>query len=392
MHKVARGLAVWAAGALACAAAAQPAGYQEQESSRVEQVPAAGFWPTQRMIEFGIDRISEELAKQYALDQDQMWNARELIKERFPAWMQENRAELQTLLNQWVEATIAGEPPSAQDVAKWSDRFTPLFEEFTTLVDDTAEDMSTFMTEDQRILMDGELAAFHVGTRYMRNRLDAWRDGGYDWVSEWPRSEQFQKHEKTRLQDLNASQNQARYATWGVDTPQDATLPGAPPDAQADAQRATPAGAQRGKDEWAAYVEAFIRRYQLTEAQQNSAQRYLRQQTAQRDRYLQRRAPRIDELEHKLKTAQDTGEKGKLEAELAELKQPLDRMFDILKERLDRLPTRKQRAVAGPEPAGQPAATDHASRGESLKNLMEDRRRAAGTQAVQPAADETPPQ
>jgi len=378
MQKVATGLGVWAVGALVCLATAQPA--DNRGPSRAEQVPAAGFWPTQRMAEIGIDRISEELAKQYALDPDQMGNTRDLLKERFPAWMQENRAELQTLLNQWIEATIAGEPPSAEDVAHWSERFAPLFEEFTTLVDDTAEDMATFMTDEQRILLDGELAAFHVGARFMRSRLDVWRDGGYDWVSEWPRSEQFQQHEQSRIKDLNANQDSARYEAWGMDAPHDATQP--------EQQPQRPTAAQRGQDEWAAYVEAFIRRYQLTETQQNAAQRYLRQQTAQRDRYLQRRVGRLDEVEQKLKTGPDAGEKSRLEAELAELKQPLARMFDILKERLDRLPTRKQRAAAESAPAEPPAT---AERSGSLKELMEARQRAAGTANVQPAADQTPP-
>lgn len=317
-------------------------------------MPPAGFWPTPKMMDGFINRITDELGRIYGFDEDQVWNTRDSIKARFPQWMQEHRAELQELTNQYLESVFADEPPTPEEVAEWAQRAKPLFQEFTTLVNETTEEMRTYMTDEQQVILDGQKAAMDVGVNYMQQRLSSWEKGGYDWETEWPQSEKFKRVERDRRQRLEREARQAEAIAMGQNPdagPVASTAqPGAAPDAgptpdKAAAPTARP-GAATPKDEWAKYVEDFIRRYQLEADQQTKARQFLRDQQDLRDKYVRRKMDAIKAVEDKLKAAQSEDERTKVQAELAELNRPIERYFERLKERLDTLPTRKQRQEA----------------------------------------------
>src|SRR5690606_15105974 len=105
----------------------------------------------------------------------------ELLKERIPSWLKANRAEIQTLINQFYEAQLHDEPPSVEAVAQWAQRALPLFNEFTdeVLVGIT-DDMRNYMTDEQTDKLDVELAAFETGVTLVTNKLSVWAGGGYD--------------------------------------------------------------------------------------------------------------------------------------------------------------------------------------------------------------------
>jgi len=383
MRTVLTGCRLTLVGLVAAVAGAQGVGRGERSPA---DVPNAGFWPTERMMHLAIDRITEEMAKEYAFDEAQLWNTRELLKERFPRWLEDNRAELQTLLNQYIEAVMAGEPPSPEHVADWARRAKPLFEEFTTLVEDTVADMGTYLTDEQRVLVEGQMAAFRVGAQYMNQRLDTWSHGGYDWRSEWPRSEEFKARERERQKQLEREATAARNEVLGI--PNESGSPSYAAAPAADTTRAEAAGPQSSprepsgkKDEWEIYVEDFIRRYQLDEAQRNNAYKYLRDQMALRDRYLRSRLSRITAVENKLKAAQTDEEREKVRAELKQLHDPIEQMFEKLKERLDRLPTRKQRALA--------AAAGGAADSSSLREQMQQRARSEKKAPTETSGNQT---
>ncbi len=337
---------------------------------RQSEIPTEGFWPTQRMIELGIDRITDEMSKFYGFDEDQLWNTRDVLKERFPQWMQENRGELQTLMNQYFEALLSGEPPTPDEVADWSDRALPLFEEFSQMVDTTAEDMREYMTDEQQVLLSGQLAAMQVGMGFMRQRLQTWREGGYDWESEWPRSHEFKRREGARQKELEDEATRAAHEAMGIapDGSEAAAVPGA---AAPTGERKPTSRPSAPRDDWTIYVENFIKRYELDAAQQGSARKVLNSLQEQRDRYLQRHVSDINAVEGKLKAAQSADERAKVQAELDRLNRPLERYFDQLKERLDRIPTRKQRAAAADKPALEPLEKSRTT----LKTEMESRAR-----------------
>jgi len=355
---------------------AAPAGAQDynqpEPPPRRGGPPPAGFWPTDRLIELAINRITDHMAEAYGFDEDQLWNTRDTIKGRFPQWMQQNRAELQSLMNQYFEAVLGDDPPAPQEVADWAARATPLFEEFTGLVDDTTEEMRGYLTDQQQVLLDGQRAAFQVGMNYMQQRLATWREGRYDWKTEWPRSDTFREKERQRQQQLERETQQARNVAMGLPADTDLGPGDGPPGAKATTTAPTRPSLGATKDEWTAYVENFIKRYNLDEAQQNSARKFLRDQQELRDRYLQRHLSDIQALENKQKTAQGDDAKQQVKADYERLNRPIDGYYQRLKDRLETLPTRKQRAAAAQaDEASQAKAPVSEERKAAMKTEME---------------------
>ena len=74
------------------------------------------------------------------------------------------------LTNEYFEALLGGEAPDPADVAQWSQRVLPLLDEMVDEFEGVGEDMRGFMTEDQQVVLDGQLAAFRVATSYMTQR------------------------------------------------------------------------------------------------------------------------------------------------------------------------------------------------------------------------------
>jgi hypothetical protein len=345
MKRTRIGVGVAVAG-LATALAAAQYDNPGQPPPRRAEVPNAGFWPTQRMLESAIERITEELGKVYSLDEDQMLNTQDVLKQRFPRWMEENRPQLQTLTNEWFEAMIASEPPTPERVADWASRARPLFDQFGTLVDDTTDDMRTFMTDDQQVLLDGQLAAMRVGMNYMKQRMDTWKEGGYDWQTEWPRSDEFKRQEPARRERLHRDAELAKNRAMGLPTDVAEGPVGGAPAADAPPPAQTRPGTNGAKDDWTIYVENFIKRYQLDEPEQNKARQYLRDGQELRDKHLQRKLAEIKTLEEKQKIAKTDEEREQVRVAVERVNRPVEQIFQRLKDKLEKLPTRKQRALA----------------------------------------------
>jgi hypothetical protein len=327
--------------ALAVGAVAQNDDQPEPTNARPRGRPAGLL--NDRVIDLTINRITDHMAELYGFDEDQLWNTRDSVKACFPQWIKQNRDELQALFVQYVEAVIGDDPPTAEEVADWAARAAPLLQEFTGLVDETTEEMRGYLNDRQQVLLEGQMAAMQVATNYLDRRLATWQQGGYDWQTEWPGAPTFRAQEKARREQLEREQLQAKKVAMGL-----------PPDA-AEAT-ATAAGVAKpgahsrpgvgAKDEWAVYTENFIKRYQLDEAQQNSARKFLRDQQELRDRYLQRHIDDIKTLEQKQQAAKDEDAKALVKKDYERLYKPVEGYFERLKERLETLPRRAQRAAA----------------------------------------------
>lgn len=115
--------------------------------------------------------------------------------------------------------------------------------------------------------------------------------------------------------------------------------------------------------EWERYSREFIARFKLDDQQRNAARRILRDCQEQRGRYLASKRERIVRLQKRL-SANKSGKADRLlrefenaRRELKELKRPVVKIFEKqLKPRLDKLPTRAQRAAA--EKTGKHNAAD----------------------------------
>lgn len=322
------------------------------------------------LVRAAINRIADEMGRHYKLDDEQLAAAREVMQARFPQFVQENRDDITLLVNDWMAAILDERAPDGQRVADWATRAQPLMDKFFGLVDESAGEIRTFLNDDQRVILDGEKAMLDVGVRHVTGRVAEWADGGFDPEIDWPKGSRFKETQQAEAESIMEAQNQAREEAVGQRW-QDAKnkLYG---DGSASAQGAAdgpgatrpPRAAQPGTakpasstDEWAIYVEAYIRKYQLDDAQRNACHKVLERMTDLRDRYLVRKLPEIEKLEQELNKPElkDT-ERDTLRKKYDELNAPIERYFKMLKDRLERIPTRKQRAEAAAAETAQPAA------------------------------------
>jgi len=305
-----------------------------------------GLFFTDRIIDRAINRVTEDLAEHYGLDEDQLYNTRAIVKERFPRFFQENRAQLIRIANRWMEVMLADEPPTPEEVAEWAQLVTPLLGQFAGLVEETAQDMRSFMTDEQQVKLDGELAMFRVGLDYANRRLQVWANGGYDWEAEWPRSEKFREKEWERARELEREQRRARAEAMGLDP--NSVDGGSAGDGGVTRENPPthPTSQPDRTDDWAAYVENFIRRYKLDETQKTAAYKLLRRAQEDRERYLRRKLADIEAVEKRLREAKTDEERARAKADYERLNEPLDCYFRRLKDGLETLPTRRQRAEA----------------------------------------------
>ena len=105
--------------------------------------------------------------------------------------------------------------------------------------------------------------------------------------------------------------------------------------------------------EWEAYTRDFITRHQLNDEQAQKAWNICAACQEQARAYVASRRADFEELDQQMASARASGSltdppsMQKLESRREKLMQPVTRVFDErLKPRLDRIPTRKQRAAA----------------------------------------------
>lgn len=346
-------LSIGPAIALACLAGA--AAQQAPERSAQQREPSAdapceGFWPTERMVDLFIDRATEEMRDDYDFDEDQLRLTRELFKDRLPRFMKENRPEIQHLMNQFFEAQLAGEAPSVEDVTEWAQRAMPLIGQFREVVQGMTNDMREYLTDDQQIMLDANAAAFEVGIGFVSSKVANWAEGNYDPETEWP-SDRREREERDRAEQRRAeaemeAARQAALESGGLGVAPRAGAPGA-----TEAARGGKDGKQTAqvspKDEWEQYVADFIKRYELDREQAQKAQGYLRNAQQDRDAYLRKNVDKIAGVRKQLEAAAENEEARKdAQGKFDQLNAPVERIFAKLKENLDTLPRRSQRAKA----------------------------------------------
>jgi hypothetical protein len=324
-------------GLLVSAAPAQDR-YADDEDPPSGEAKAAneGIWFTPRQMELFMHRIADDMAERYEFDEDQLYLTRELLKEHVVTFMTENRGEIQPLLNRFIEAQMEDEAPAVEYVADWAQRALPLIHKFGDVVDNFSEDVREYMTEDQAIVLEGELAAFRAGWGMITNKVAVWSDGGYDAETEWSRGARRREREREDHQRAHAEMEAARE------------------EAVAQAREGRTANPSRAsgstrKDPWTRYVDEFVQRYHFNDEQSERAYRVLESQMRKRDNYLERKLPEMDRIEKRLKEAETDEQREKVQAQLAKLNEPVDRMFQQLKDELQKLPTRAQRKMAARE-------------------------------------------
>jgi len=286
---------------------------------RATEIPTAGFWPTPKMMDRIIDRIVDQMIKHYDLDENQIELTRDLIGSRYPEFLTENRAEIQTLLNQYFEALLNDEPPLPEEVAEWAVRVQPMLAEFGEVTHEVTESMREYLGDEQVVMLDAETAAFNAGMTMVQNKMSVWVEGGYDPETEWIHPPKDRDESEGAAEDA-----EVEYVE------------------ELETEEVEPGPV----DEWALYTQRFVERYQFNDEQKQKAYAILRRQQEARDRYLRRKVDEMTRVTKILSESETEQERQAAQASFERLNAPVDRIFEQLKERLDTLPTRAQRRAA----------------------------------------------
>jgi hypothetical protein len=268
--------------------------------------------------------------------------ADEILKKRVVSFIRENRAPMQRLFAEFSEVQSGTEPPEIDFVVEWAQRALPLMEKARDEMGAITGEMRDFMTGDQQLQLDGEWAAFNVGFKMLTGKVAGWADGGWDPEVDWTGNfDQRRKRdrEERRQRHLAMREAEAQFlAEHGLGAQSD----------QIDAGKvATPRVTD--DDAWTVEVEAFCKRYELNIEQRTNAFRFLHKYRTRRDDYLIKASTKrkMTAVGKALAEAKTDTEKSAAREQLADIDKPVENQHQMLKDALDTLPTRAQRAKAG---------------------------------------------
>ena len=299
-------------GLLPASRAALPTGPGATAASQPAQATIhEGFWPTEKLIDAVLRRWAGAAAEAYGLNPKQRTQLEAQLLERWPKFLRENRAELQPLLNEYLRARIATEPPSADAVRGWTRDALPQLERLRRFIAEGNDQFAALLTTGQRTRFEADRAELAMKLEALHTRLQAWERGEYD-TQEW--------------RDLTRPVQASRP------TSEDTPHPKFDPADEFELEMAA----------WDRVVRRFIADHELDDAQRTTAESILAElKSRARDHYHSRRV-RIAVLEELIRFPKLETTDAEIEAELIQLYGPIDEMFRELQRRLRLIPTEAQ--------------------------------------------------
>ncbi len=290
-----------------------------------------GIWLTPGMVDRLLDRWVESAGRQFELTESQTDQFAAQLRGRWPAFLKEHRPLLQPLINEYLDARLAGEPPEADHVQRWATRAEPVFEAFRRNIRGTYDELSELMTPAQQSRLSLENIKINTRLHRFESRLEMWQQGRFEESDWW---EPGASAEQSPLGDRHA-------------------------DASAVEERSSAAESKIGEEleRWDGFVSAFIRKYRLDDRQSEAAFSILRECKQRVRRYVERYRARLEHLEKLLSQSDETTEE--LRQEAFTMYAPIDAIFVDLKTRIEQIPTRAQKeAVQAREAAASRNAPD----------------------------------
>ena len=347
-------------GLVAAALAQQPERPASSDRKDAEEEPLR-FFVSPGVLRNGLDRLVDEIDDKMSFDDEQYMAVRRIMQEKVPEFLREHHKQLNALANSYFEAYYDGEPPDSVFVAEFADNALPQLTEFNDLMHELAEEFRGVCNEDQIAMVDGYMAGFEVAVQAGHDRLKLWSEGYFDPETEWRGSPQFRPAEGARAQELEDKMVAASQLK--IDEYRSRRAAAGAPGATGDQPAARAAAPGSAADAWDAYVKAFIARFQLDSEKQQRAWQYHARYAEDRDRYLRRKLDDMTAIEQmyadaaKLDTEEKADEATKLreraDTAMNEIESSVNEIFERLKEKLDTIPTRKQRREAAEREAAQ---------------------------------------
>lgn len=270
-------------------------------------------------IEQRMDRFTELIADRYLLDDEQQAVARRLLEDELNHILREHATSIMPIALEGLQTWASGEPFTAEQLTRWTRATEPVFADTRARLDAAANTLMDSLDEEQRAWVRLDLSA-------AQRRV-------------------------ARVAEMRQAIARGEYvpADWGLRSSADAATPGGadsenPPTARPDTEMPTTRPTVDA-DPWAVYVREFIVRFKLNEAQQQQAWRTYRRVREQRDFHDARQTQRLERLRAAAQESPDRFNP-RIAAAEAEQEAMRARLFEVLKRRLARLPTRSQRVAA----------------------------------------------
>jgi len=312
----------------------EPDRFAMEMMRQVDQVPP--WRPNERF-----DIAARLLAERYALDDEQQRIMREtMIQESNDLFVRHSGRIMQYSVEA-IQTRAAGEPFTPEQVARWAQLAEPVFLDSRERINAAAQEFASHLRPEQAeaLLYDVEAANRRMDDLYVQSQR--WAEGDWDPL-DWGL-------EEDPIQ-IGAGLAQGPAEEGGAaGRAERAGRQAAEPEAVETERGPVRATSQPvSEDAWAGYVRRFIAKYKLNGAQQERAWRIYRDVTARANAQRGRYGQQIEAAVRRAAARQDEkSQKGVTELE-KRLDRQLNQLYMLLKARLDKLPTRQQRAEAEP--------------------------------------------
>lgn len=294
-----------------------------------------------------LTRWADEAATRYELNDQQKAKVREGLVGRWSEFLENQRAVLQPLANEFLEMRLGMEPPEAEAVKEWSGRALPALESVREELRETQGEFREVLTPSQRARFEIDALKTGAGLKLAESKLQRWSEGEVEPEEMWEPTPSVRRERRKARDAAGNGTDSADAGTLKAD--------GAGNEADQANEKEEPKK-QPGKPvdqialeltAWEKYAADFISRHDLNEGQRSAALSCLKEISERAASHRDRHRAEIDALELRIESGEHSAEEFEvIKADLNELYGPVDAMFAELKSRLEAIPTAEQRSRA----------------------------------------------
>jgi len=259
-------------------------------------------------------KMSDLMSERYGFADEQRRRFESSTYSEMGWFLVKNSKVLLSQTEQFLEMHSAGEPFTADMIARQTRESEPLLADMRERVDRMVKSLEKTMTPQQRAILKRDLDSLQRRQKFYDRLRRRWAEGKWeprDWgLEKDPTYANWHENERQRrLQEQQAALESARQRRESI----------------------------RAVDEtrWERYVREFVRKYKLDDAQSRTAYSILRELQARAADYKKTHREEIARLARHELASHPLGE-------------PLKNMFRELKTRLEPIPTAAQHEAAGP--------------------------------------------
>ncbi len=339
-----------------------------------------------------VDSYARLLARKYNLNDEQGDFTEAFIRERADEFLGQHRDELFSLIDEMF-AVRGGAEYSQQEMIAWGKRALPIYEEARTLIIDGNEEWRDILDEEQKKIHDQDLELMYESFAMSEEQLNLIVSGQMT-VEEFRRGHPGRPsrarrpvertepaeplepveprvqdprpvHKPRKVEPVKPKEDAAARARARLEELREKRRAQAGNRRRDVGHRSNPRNTRRTvslkageqfESKWEQYVRQFIEKYSLNEAQAEKAEAILKSCQSRAQSYMTKRKPQLDVLNAQIEKINSAEEKApdaarqiaKINERKDKILEHVDRIFEYsLKPRLEKLPTRAQRAAAG---------------------------------------------